>query len=357
MAEVRLENITKKFDEVVAVDDVNLHINDKEFVTLLGPSGCGKTTTLRLIAGLEEQTSGNIFIGDMLANDLTPRERDIAMVFQSYALYPHMSVRENIAFGLKIKKIPKAEIEARVKETADVLNIEDLLDRKPRQLSGGQRQRVALGRAIARHPTIYLMDEPLSNLDAKLRVMMRAELIRLQKELATTLIYVTHDQVEAMTMADRIAIFNEGELLQYDTPKKIYDDPNRRFVGEFVGSPGMNFIEGSVKDVNGKSVMDAGAFEYTLPAGLVFDATDILLGTRPEDMVVSRDPLDNSFEAEVYVVEPLGENILVTLAVDSIHLITKLDPDTIIATGDKMNVTFDEAKMHIYDAKTESLLV
>src|SRR5215210_5418756 len=246
MASVTLDHVTKRFGEVTAVNDININVNDKEFLVLVGPSGCGKSTTLRLIAGLEELSSGNIYIGDRLVNDVAPKDRDIAMVFQSYALYPHMSVYDNLAFGLKLRKTPKKEIDRRVHEAAEILGIGTLLNRKPKQLSGGQRQRVALGRAIVREPKVFLMDEPLSNLDAKLRVQTRAELIKLHRRLGITTVYVTHDQVEAMTMGDRIAVMSNGVVQQCDKPLVLYNHPVNLFVAGFIGSPAMNFFEGKI---------------------------------------------------------------------------------------------------------------
>src|ERR1041385_662095 len=265
MAGVTLDHITKKYGEVTAVNDLNIQIRDQEFLVLVGPSGCGKSTALRMIAGLEEITGGDLYIGDRRVNDVAPKDRDIAMVFQSYALYPHMSVYDNMAFGLKLRKRPKAEIDRRVKEAAELLGLQNLLQRKPKQLSGGQRQRVALGRAIVREPQVFLMDEPLSNLDAKLRVQTRAELIKLHRRLGITTIYVTHDQVQAMTMGDRIAVMNDGVLQQCDTPLNLYHHPANTFVAGFIGSPSMNFIDSKVvKDSTGY-VMDAGSFKVLAP--------------------------------------------------------------------------------------------
>src|SRR5665648_873684 len=289
MANVILKNLTKKFKEVTAVDNVNIEIKDKEFAVLVGPSGCGKTTTLRAIAGLEEATSGEIYIGDKLVNDVQPKDRDIAMVFQNYALYPHMDVYNNMAFGLKLRKFPKKEIDQRVQEAAEILGIQDLLDRKPRQLSGGQRQRVAVGRAIVREPKVFLFDEPLSNLDAKLRVAMRAEISKLHHRLQTTFIYVTHDQVEAMTMASRIAVMNKGLLQQLDTPQMLYDFPNNLFVAGFIGSPAMNFFSGKIRKDDSHLIIDADAFTVKMPDNKISTYAhlvdkDIIFGIRPEDI-------------------------------------------------------------------------
>src|SRR5512137_1590295 len=265
MANVKYEHVYKRFGEVIAVNDLNIDIADKEFLVFVGPSGCGKTTALRLVAGLEELSTGNIYIGDRLVNDVAPKDRDIAMVFQSYALYPHMSVYDNMAFGLKLRKTPKAEIDQRVKEAGKILGIEALLDRKPRQLSGGQRQRVAVGRAIVRKPKVFLFDEPLSNLDAKLRVETRAGISKLHQQLQTTFIYVTHDQVEAMTMATRIAVISKGILQQIDTPQKLYDYPNNLFVAGFIGSPAMNFFKTKLARGDGKLFVDGGSFKLEVP--------------------------------------------------------------------------------------------
>src|ERR687883_430545 len=267
MASVTLDHVTKRFGEVTAVNDVNINVNDKEFLVLVGPSGCGKSTTLRLIAGLEELSSGNIYIGDRLVNDVAPKDRDIAMVFQSYALYPHMSVYDNLAFGLKLRKTPKKEIDRRVHEAAEILGIGTLLNRKPKQLSGGQRQRVALGRAIVREPKVFLMDEPLSNLDAKLRVQTRAELIKLHQRLQTTVIYVTHDQTEAMTMGHRIAVLRDGVLQQLDTPQTLYDRPSNMFVAGFIGSPAMKLFAAKLSANGGNGMyVEADSVKVEIPA-------------------------------------------------------------------------------------------
>src|SRR5512143_1588081 len=289
MASVTYENVVKKFGDMAAVDNISFHVDDKEFLVLVGPSGCGKTTALRLLAGLEEITEGTIRIADRVVNDIAPKDRDIAMVFQSYALYPHLSVYDNMAFGLKLRKVAKDEIKRRVNEAADVLGIKDLLQRKPRQLSGGQRQRVAVGRAIVREPKVFLFDEPLSNLDAKLRVAMRAEISKLHQRLQTTFIYVTHDQIEAMTMASRIAVINKGVLQQLDTPQNLYDHPNNLFVAGFIGSPAMNFFPGKLVKDNGKLCVDTGDFVVEIPAKKAGPyekavGNDIIFGIRPENI-------------------------------------------------------------------------
>src|SRR5512142_2208206 len=265
MASVTYEHVFKRFGDVIAVNDLDIKIADKEFLVFVGPSGCGKTTSLRLLAGLEEISDGRILIGDRVVNDVPPKDRDIAMVFQSYALYPHMSVYDNMAFGLKLRKVPKAEIDKRVKEAAEILGIGQYLDRKPKQLSGGQRQRVAVGRAIVRNPAVFLFDEPLSNLDAKLRVQTRAEISKLHQRLGTTFIYVTHDQTEAMTMASRIAVMKDGLLQQIDTPQQLYDHPGNVFVAGFIGSPSMNFFDTTLVDQDGKLYVDGGSFKLPVP--------------------------------------------------------------------------------------------
>src|SRR5512147_1532567 len=289
MASVTYEDVVKKFGDMAAVDHINFHVDDKEFLVLVGPSGCGKTTALRCLAGLEEITEGTIKIGERVVNDIAPKDRDIAMVFQSYALYPHLSVYDNMAFGLKLRKVPKEEIKRRVGEAAEVLGIQDLLERKPRQLSGGQRQRVAVGRAIVREPKVFLFDEPLSNLDAKLRIAMRAEISKLHQRLQTTFIYVTHDQIEAMTMASRIAVINKGILQQLDTPQNLYDHPNNLFVAGFIGSPAMNFFPGKLRKDGSKLVVDTGDFVVTIPEKFAkpympYVDKSIILGIRPEDI-------------------------------------------------------------------------
>jgi len=292
MAQVVLKDLNKKYDEVHAVKDVNLTIRDKEFMVFVGPSGCGKTTTLRMVAGLEEITAGEISIGDRVVNDLPPKDRDIAMVFQNYALYPHMSVYDNMAFGLKMRKFPKAEIAKRVQDAAEILGIQELLKRKPRQLSGGQRQRVAVGRAIVRHPQVFLFDEPLSNLDAKLRVQMRVELKRLHERLETTAIYVTHDQVEAMTLGSRVVVMKDGWVQQVGEPMEIYSKPQNKFVAGFIGSPAMNFIPTTVQPADSRLALVANGFRVPVPAARTtalqpYAGRKLIFGIRPEDVVVA----------------------------------------------------------------------
>jgi len=349
---------------VIAVNNVNLEVKDKEFFILLGPSGCGKTTTLRCIAGLETPDEGEIYIGDKLVNDLPPRERNIAMVFQSYALYPHMSVYDNIAFPLKMRGFQKDEIDERVKRVAEFLKISHLLNRKPGQLSGGEKQRVALGRAIVRNPEVFLMDEPLSNLDAKLRVYMRTELKRLQKELGVTTVYVTHDQVEAMTMADKIAIMNQGTLQQVGTPSEVFNSPANVFVAGFIGTPPMNFIDCTLREEDGVYILDAGAFTLGISHSLgevikkKSTSTEVILGIRPENIIITEEPeTKNSIKTEVYVVEPLGSEVIIDLKIDGNIIKAKSSEELKLAIGDKVWMRFDENKIHIFDKKTEKTII
>src|SRR4051812_11686072 len=328
MARVAMRSLNKKYDEVHAVIDVNLDIRDQEFVVLVGPSGCGKTTTLRMVAGLESNTSGNISIDEKVVNELAPMDRDIAMVFQNYALYPHMSVDDNMAFGLKMRKFDKAEIARRVKEAAEILGIQELLRRKPRQLSGGQRQRVALGRAIVRHPQVFLFDEPLSNLDAKLRVQMRVELKKLHERLGTTAIYVTHDQVEAMTLGDRVVVMRDGRVQQVGDPMELYNQPANRFVAGFIGSPAMNFAPVKLASENDHIWAESEGIRIKVPAPMMprlraHSSRDITLGIRPEDLTVAgpSDSPDLTFDAAVEVLERLGSEILLDVAVGSVTMV------------------------------------
>jgi multiple sugar transport system ATP-binding protein len=351
---------------VTAVNDLSIEVKDQEFLVLVGPSGCGKTTALRLLAGLEEISGGNIMIGDRVVNDVAPKDRDIAMVFQSYALYPHMSVYDNMAFGLKLRKTPKQQIEQRVKEAADILEIGHLLQRKPKELSGGQRQRVALGRAIVRHPQVFLMDEPLSNLDAKLRVQTRAELIKLHRRLGTTFIYVTHDQVEAMTMGTRIAVMNFGVLQQCDTPQNLYDHPSNIFVAGFIGSPSMNFLDATMVKQDSKLLIDGGSFRLEMPdskknALMAYAGKPIKFGIRPEDIHdrafapvgITAAPL----RAKVDVTELMGNEIIVNLQVGKNSVTARVDPRTKARIGDDMEIAFNMENMHIFDPQTEKALV
>ncbi|RMG54975.1 MAG: sn-glycerol-3-phosphate ABC transporter ATP-binding protein UgpC [Acidobacteria bacterium] len=349
--DVRFQNVTKMFGSTRAVDELTLTVEDGEFVVLLGPSGCGKTTTLRLLAGLETVTSGRMFIGPTCVNDLSPRERDVAMVFQNYALYPHMTVAENIAYPLRIRKLDRREINRRVQSVAEMLELESLLDRRPRELSGGQRQRVALARAIVREPRVYLMDEPLSNLDAKLRVQMRGELKRLQYELGTTTLYVTHDQAEAMTLAHRIAVMKDGRLQQFDTPLNIYHRPANRFVAGFVGSPSMNFIEGMVDDAEGCFTNGDLTVPLTpeqrdrLPTG-----RRLTLGVRPEDIRLSPEPEPGWFPATVYVAELMGNETYVFLKLGKERVVARTDPTFQPEIEATVWATFQATKLHFFEA-------
>lgn len=357
-----LKNVKKRFGEVIAVDKLNLEAKDKGFLVLLGPSGCGKTTILRCIAGLETPDDGEIYIGDRLVNDLDPKGRDIAMVFQSYALYPHMRVFSNLAFPLENAKVPKNEIKKRVQQVAELLKIEALLDRKPKQLSGGQRQRVALGRAMIREPHVFLMDEPLSNLDAKLRVYMRAELKKLQKEVGITTIYVTHDQVEAMTMGDKVAILNEGVLQQVDTPDRIYFHPSNVFVAGFIGTPPTNFFDCNlVKGV--PCILDAGEFRYSLSEH-VAKATEqctsdlCILGVRPQDVLVYRNAKRKKglIKAVLDVIEPLGDKKILDLKVGDYLVKALVSPDFEVKMGDELWIELPADKTYVFDKKTGKVL-
>lgn len=370
MAQVLLENVWKIYDgKVEAVKDVNFKIEDKEFVVLLGPSGCGKTTTLRMIAGLEEITKGEVKIDDKVVNDVEPKDRDIAMVFQNYALYPHMTVYDNMAFGLKLRKFPKTEIEERVKRAAEILSIEPLLDRKPKQLSGGQRQRVAVGRAIVRDPKVFLFDEPLSNLDAKLRVQMRSELKKLHHRLNATITYVTHDQIEAMTMANKIVIMRDGIIQQVGDPHTIYNHPANIFVAGFIGTPPMNFAD--VKIVRGEKGLwvseTAGGFKVKVPADYEpkladWIDKDIVFGIRPEniyDKLFASSPVDkeNVVNVHVEVTEPLGSETTLHCEIGNTKLVASVSPDTKAQDGQKMDLVFDLSKMRAFDPATEKAIL
>ena len=394
MAEVQLEDVSKVYgDGTRAVDEMNLEIADGEFMVLVGPSGCGKTTALRMVAGLEEISEGTVRIGDRIVNDLTPRERDIAMVFQSYALYPHLSVYDNIAFSLKLHKLPKPEIEKRVKEAARILDLEPFLKRKPKALSGGQRQRVAMGRAIVRQPSAFLMDEPLSNLDAKLRVQMRAEISELQRNLGVTTIYVTHDQVEALTMGDRVAVMRKGELQQADEPQELYDHPVNLFVGGFIGSPAMNMLEATLQRGNGDMKIVAGSQQIRLdestvamrPALRAYEGKPVVLGIRPEDLedfqLACEAAHGGTLQGTVTLREALGAEIMVHFSVDAPAAITEDvkelaedvgDADRVAARaekttsvlvgrfgarsrvrpGDQIDVAVDTRQLHFFDVET-----
>ena len=363
MASVKMENVSKSWGKVVGLNSLNLDILDGEFLALLGPSGCGKTTALKIIAGLEQPSDGKIHIGERVVNDLSPKERDIAMVFQSYALYPHMTVRDNMAFPLKLSKYPKEKIEERVGETSKILGIEDLLDRKPKELSGGQRQRVALGRAIVRSPTIFLMDEPLSNLDAKLRTRMRVELKKLHELLGKTTIYVTHDQVEAMTMADRIVLLKKGEVQQIGTPLELYGSPENMFVAGFIGSPSMNFIRGELK-ANGGLTFGSEAFSWVLPPEIAEEnvkkvkgwiGKSVVLGVRAESIEILLKKVPGSIEVEVYLVEPMGSELLVTLSLGDEKIMAKAPPDLTVKEEQKVFVKLDAEKVHFFEDGGEAI--
>jgi multiple sugar transport system ATP-binding protein len=363
MATVTFEHVNKQYGDFLAVNELNLEIGDGEFMVLVGPSGCGKTTSLRMIAGLEEITSGTLRIGDRVVNDVPPKDRDIAMVFQSYALYPHMTVRENLAFGLKLRKVPKPDIERRVKEAAETIQLQKLLDRKPKELSGGQRQRVALGRAIVREPAVFLMDEPLSNLDAKLRVQTRAEIARLHQRLETTVVYVTHDQVEAMTMGQRIAVMNEGLLQQVGTPQKLYDEPVNRFVAGFIGSPSMNFVDVTVdgKDDTARLV-GPGDWAVATPQRLRGIAGDIagkklVAGFRPEHLEIGDAGSDSSsFQARADVVEYLGHEELLHVSAANQDVVAIVDSEHRVRPGDVIKLTLPLSKLHLFDAESGEAL-
>jgi multiple sugar transport system ATP-binding protein len=366
MARVTLQNLVKRFSEdVVAVNSINLEIQDKEFVVLVGPSGCGKTTTLRMVAGLEDITAGDIFIGDRLVNDVPPKDRNIAMVFQNYALYPHMTVYKNMAFSLKLRRTPKVEIERRVKAAADILGIGELLDRKPKQLSGGQRQRVAVGRAIVRQPEVFLFDEPLSNLDAKLRVNMRAELIKLHERLDATMIYVTHDQVEAMTMGDRIVVMRNGFIQQVGAPMEVYNQPQNQFVAGFIGSPPMNFLEARLVQDNGSLQVDCKGLRLPLPPQKAKSAEayvnkNIVFGIRPEDILPATATNGGHLapvRATVEVLEPLGAEIILQLSCRGYEFTARMDPQMRVRMHDEVNVCFDMERVHLFDQQTEQVIV
>jgi multiple sugar transport system ATP-binding protein len=362
MAGVCFENVTKRFGNTIAVNNLNLEIPDKEFLVLVGPSGCGKSTVLRLLSGLEDVTEGTIYIGGQPVNNIPPRDRNIAMVFQSYALYPHMSVYDNMAFGLSLRHIPKLEIDQRVKEAARILNIEDLLKRKPRQLSGGQRQRVALGRAIVRQPVAFLLDEPLSNLDAKLRVQTRAELNKLHQRLGTTFIYVTHDQTEAMTMANRIAVLDKGILQQVGTPHDLYDKPDNIFVAGFIGSPAMNFFETVIVRKEDVTYLAAETFQVPVTGSKSSQAANymgetVTLGIRPEDLYIKEYlpygiPYNAAVKVKVEVIEMMGNELLLYVVTGRNHFLARVDPRTEVKPGEDIEILFNMNNMYIFDPAT-----
>lgn len=366
MARVLLEGVTKRFGSVVAVKNVNLEIRDKEFMVFVGPSGCGKTTTLRMIAGLEEVSEGKITIGNKLVNDVPPKDRNIAMVFQSYALYPHMSVYNNMAFGLKLRGTKKREIDERVAQAAEILGLTDLLSRLPKQLSGGQRQRVAVGRAIVRNPQVFLMDEPLSNLDAKLRVQMRAELQKIHKKLQTTVVYVTHDQVEAMTLGQRIAVILNGELQQVDSPLVVYGKPTNRFVAGFIGSPPMNFAKGSLRKTDGTYSFEAESFKIDVPTDLNqylegYKDKEVMFGIRPEDIwdVPSSAWIDQRcvLDAKVDFRELMGSETYLYLKVGAVPLVARVGALCDAAAGSKFTIVINLRKIHFFDPINQKAVI
>jgi multiple sugar transport system ATP-binding protein len=363
MARVLIRNLNKKFGEVHVVKDVNLEIRDKEFLVIVGPSGCGKTTTLRMVAGLESITSGQILIGDTVVNELPPMDRDIAMVFHNYALYPHMSVYDNIAFGLKMRRFTHAQISQRVQEAAEILGIGDYLKRKPRQLSGGQRQRVALGRAIVRHPRVFLFDEPLSNLDAKLRVQMRVELKKIHDRLGTTAIYVTHDQVEAMTLGDRVVVMRDGVVQQVGEPLELYNEPNTRFVASFIGSPSMNFATVKVAEVDGGlwAINEGIRIMVSAEMGVRlrrYVGEQVALGVRPEDLrlAANDDPGQAGFDAVVEVVEKLGSEILLDVKVGSAMMVAAVEPTVRARVRDRLRLAVNPERLHFFDNRSEAAI-
>src|SRR5690606_5705054 len=362
MASVTYNNVTKRFGDVIAVNSLDIDVADKEFLVLVGPSGCGKSTSLRMLAGLEEISEGEILIGDRVVNNVAPKDRDVAMVFQSYALHPHMTVYDNMAFGLRLRKTPKQIIDQRVREAARSLGIENLLDRRPRQLSGGQRQRVAVGRAIVREPKVFLMDEPLSNLDAKLRVEARSFISKLHQRLGTTFIYVTHDQVEAMTMGTRICVLNAGELMQIDTPFNLYHHPRNVFVAGFMGSPSMNFFDATLVKRDGQLVVDTGVFQIPVPAAKVskFERhadKKVIMGIRPEDIHdIDYKPggiTPAMIEANVEVVEQMGNEMIVYLEENGKNFLARTDPRTKAHIGNRMGFAINTDNMHLFDSDTK----
>ena len=369
MASLSLRNVTKKYPNgFVAVKDFNLEIADKEFIIFVGPSGCGKSTTLRMIAGLEDISSGELYIDGKLVNDVEPKDRDIAMVFQNYALYPHMSVYDNMAFGLKLRKTPKDEIDKKVHDAAKILDLEHLIDRKPKALSGGQRQRVAMGRAIVRSPKVFLMDEPLSNLDAKLRGQMRVEISKLHQRLETTIIYVTHDQTEAMTLGTRIVVMKDGVVQQVDSPQNLYDRPCNKFVAGFIGAPQMNMIDAQVAKAGSDITLSFGGHTVALPAakgkGLEeggYIGKTVTLGIRPEDLHDEEAFLEANpksiFQAEIRVYEMLGSEVLLYFDIDDANFTAKVNPRTTARPGDSIKVAMDLDKVHIFDKETEKVII
>ncbi len=361
MASLSLQHICKKYPNgFEAVKDFNLEIADKEFIIFVGPSGCGKSTTLRMVAGLEEISSGTLKIGDKVMNDVEPKDRDIAMVFQNYALYPHMTVYDNMAFGLKLRKVPKDQIDKAVRDAARILDLEKLLDRKPKALSGGQRQRVAMGRAIVRNPKVFLMDEPLSNLDAKLRVQMRIEISKIHQRLGATIIYVTHDQTEAMTLGTRIVVMKDGVVQQVDTPQNLYDKPGNLFVAGFMGSPQMNFLDAQIAKEGNNVVAKIGEYKVVVPAAKAkalenggYIGKTVILGIRPEDV---KDVPDGEMSSVVKVYELLGAEVFLYFDINGTQVTARVAPNTPAKTGSSIKVTFDMAKSHFFDKSTELVI-
>jgi multiple sugar transport system ATP-binding protein len=366
VASVSYRHVWKRWGDVEAVKDLNIDIPDGEFLVFVGPSGCGKSTSLRMLAGLEEITEGEITISDRVVNNVAPKDRDIAMVFQSYALYPHMTVYDNMAFGLRLRRTPKQVIDERVRETAASLGIEQLLDRRPRQLSGGQRQRVAVGRAIVREPAVFLLDEPLSNLDAKLRVEARTFISKLHQRLGTTFIYVTHDQVEAMTMGERICVLNAGRLMQIDTPTNLYDHPANVFVAGFIGSPSMNFFDNAIlKEENGRQVIDSGSFQADVPESRYdlyrpYIGKKVVFGIRPENIshadFVAPGIVPSRIQANVDVVEEMGHEKILYLEEGGKSFLARIDPRAEVRVGQRIPLVMNMAVMHLFDAETEQAL-
>ena len=378
MADLQLKHIYKRYaGGVTAVSDFTLDIDDKEFIILVGPSGCGKSTTLRMVAGLEEISEGELYIGDRLVNDIAPKDRDIAMVFQNYALYPHMTVYDNMAFGLKLRKVPKDEIDRKVKEAAKILDLEHLLDRKPKAMSGGQRQRVALGRAIVRSPQVFLLDEPLSNLDAKLRAQMRTEIAKLHQKLGTTFIYVTHDQTEAMTMGDRIVVMKDGIIQQVDTPQALYEKPCNKFVAGFLGSPQMNFVESVLRKNGSKYVVEFGSADTKSTRGVIYSVElpeakivpelanyvdkEIIMGIRPESVHDEEMYLSNAstgiIECDVDITEMMGAETFLYLTCQGIPLTARVSPRSKARPQDKIKVAIDPNRVHLFDKDTEATII
>jgi multiple sugar transport system ATP-binding protein len=365
MASVTYKHVVKRYGDIVIIKDLNIEIADKEFLVFVGPSGCGKSTSLRMLAGLEDISDGEIWIGDRKVNDVPPKDRDIAMVFQSYALYPHMTVYDNMAFGLKLRKTPKDEIDRRVKEAAATLGLEQYLDRKPKALSGGQRQRVAVGRAIVREPAVFLMDEPLSNLDAKLRVTARAEISKLHQRLQTTFVYVTHDQVEAMTMGDRIAVLNAGDLMQIDSPRHLYDFPDNIFVAGFIGSPSMNFFDATLVAEEGTLYVDTGSFRVAVPAerNKVYESyigKQVVFGMRPEHIHATKYAapgiIASPVVANVDVVELLGHELHLYLTTSKSSYVATVDTRLSPSVGSSVDLVMDMGNMHLFDKNTEKAI-